>query len=127
MGKTYLEEAIQFEAQELVKEIKSFGEVPIIPPQGLRTAVLNVVWQMVAGKRYDLRSKEVDRIFNVVEDFRKELMMIFFDVLFPILQILPEIIRSKILGTHVLFNFRKEMHNIISVSSYFYNFPARFF
>lgn len=116
MGKAYMADAIQFEAQELVKEIKSFGEVPMIPPKGLRTAVLNVVWQMIAGKRYDLRSTEVDRIFNVGEEFIKESHMMFFDTFFPVLRIIPKSIRDRVFGTKVVTRFRNEMHSIISVS-----------
>ena len=116
MGKSYMADAIQVEAQALVDEIKSLGEVPMIPPKGLRTAVLNVVWQMVAGKRYDLRSTEVDSIFNLFEDFRKGSSLIFFDFFFPVFKILPESVRGKILGSHVMTTFRKEMHAKIYVN-----------
>ena len=115
MGKTYLEQAIHVEAQAIVDDIKSLGEKPMNPPRSLRTAVLNIIWQMVAGKRYDLRSKEVDRIFNIVEDFRKQSLLIFFAHFFPALKILPTTVKNRFLGTDVLANFSKEMHNIIMV------------
>ena len=115
MGKTYLEQAIHVEAQAIVDDIKSLGEKPMNPPRSLRTAVLNIIWQMVAGKRYDLRSKEVDQIFNIVEDFREQSLLIFFAHFFPALNILPTTITNRFLGTDVMVNFSKEMHNIIMV------------
>ena len=115
MGKTYLEQAIHVEAQAIVDDIKSLGEKPINPPRSLRTAVLNIIWQMVAGKRYDLRSKEVDRIFNIVEDFREQSFLIFFANFFPVFNILPTTIMNRFLRTDVLVNFSKEMNNIIMV------------
>ena len=70
MGKTHLEVAIEDEARALVA--KSFERKPTYHPVGLRTAVLNVIWQLVIGKRYDLTSKEVDANFNINENFRAE-------------------------------------------------------
>ena len=115
MGKTYLEQAIHVEAQALVDDIKSLGEKPMNPPTSLKTAVLNIIWQMVAGKRYDLRSKEVDKIYNIFEDFRDKSFFIFFAHFFPILNIIPAVIMNLLFGTDVLAAFCNEMHRITKV------------
>ena len=115
MGKTYLEQAIHVEAQALVNDIKSLGETPMNPPTSLRTAALNIIWQMVAGKRYDLRSREVDRIYNILEEFQERSFSIFFPHFFPTLNRIPTVIKNRLIGTDVLEDFSKEMHNIIQV------------
>ena len=115
MGKTYLEQAIHVEAQALVDDIKSLGEKPMNPPPSLRTAVVNIIWQMVAGKRYELRSKEVDRIYNIIEQFRKRSFFIFAPHFFPILTRIPTFIKNRLIGTDVLDDFSKEMQIIIQV------------
>ena len=117
MGKTHLEVAIHEEARALVEDIKSLGEKPSEYPRGLRTAVLNVVWQLVASKRYDLNSKEVDGIFNVVESFREEASSAMFaGELFPLLKALPDILKRPLFKLHILEGFRSEMKRICNVS-----------
>ena len=117
MGKTRLEVAIHDEARALVDHLKSFDGKPTLYPVGLRTAVLNVIWQLVAGRRYDLTSKEVDRIFEAVERFRKDVsMMIFVEEFFPIFKLVPQFIKNILFKLDVMENFRKEMTMIINVS-----------
>ena len=115
MGKSYLEEAIQFEAQEIVKEIKSLGEKPMIPPKGLQTAVFNIIWQMVASKRYDLQSTEVDDIFNILDKMQKQ-HTVYLEIFFPVLRNLPRSFKNKFLGGQALMNYRQGLRKIISVS-----------
>ena len=52
MGKSYLEDAINFEAQALVDDLKKYNEEPTKFPDSFRTAPLNIIWQMVASKKY---------------------------------------------------------------------------
>ncbi|XP_037801025.1 cytochrome P450 2L1-like isoform X1 [Penaeus monodon] len=59
MGKTYLEESILEEARALVKDFRSCAGTPANVPESLNVAVLNVIWQLVASRRYDLHDKEV--------------------------------------------------------------------
>ena len=116
MGKTHLEIAIHDEARALVEHLKSFEGKPIYYPMGLRTAVLNVIWQLVAGKRYDLTSKEVDAIFDTIESFRKDAStLLFAETFFPILQACPSFLKNQLFKTYVLERFREEMARIIDV------------
>lgn len=50
MGKTKLEDAIQYEARCLVQDFrKQIGKVEPLP-LSVGVAVLNITWKMVAGK-----------------------------------------------------------------------------
>ena len=50
MGKSYLEDAINFEAQALVDDLKGYEDKPIYYPTCTKTAPLNIIWQMVASE-----------------------------------------------------------------------------
>ena len=50
MGKSYLEGAINIEAEALVEDLKSYKNKAINYPTSFRTAPLNIIWQMVASK-----------------------------------------------------------------------------
>jgi len=50
MGKSYLEGAINEEAQALVDDLLAYEGEPVCNPNSFRTAALNVIWQMVASK-----------------------------------------------------------------------------
>ena len=57
MGKSSLEAAINIEAEALVEDLKLYGGKPMKFPNSLKTATLNIIWQMVAGEvRYKLIS-----------------------------------------------------------------------
>ena len=117
MGKTQLEVAIHDEARALVEHLQSFEGKPTLYPVGLRTAVLNVVWQLVVGIRYDLTSKEVDAIFREIENFREEgSVYLFVECLFPMLRACPQSLKNYLFKLHLLKNFRSEMKRIIEVS-----------
>ena len=50
LGKSYLEDAIHIEAQELVDDLKKFKGKPVLFPESFRIVGLNVIWQMVASE-----------------------------------------------------------------------------
>ena len=117
MGKTRLEVAIHDEARALVEHLKSFDGKPTLHPVGLRTAVLNVVWQLVAGKRYNIESPEVLSVLNLFETFKDNASsLIFLEVFFPALKVLPKFVRNRVFKLHVMETFRKEMTELIDVS-----------
>lgn len=49
MGKTQLEQAIQYEAVCLVEDFKRHTGRPGPPPASITVAVLNVIWKLAAG------------------------------------------------------------------------------
>ena len=52
MGKSYLEGAIQDEAQALIDDLLLYDGEPVENPKSFRTAALNIIWQMVASECY---------------------------------------------------------------------------
>ena len=118
MGKTQLEIAIHDEARALVEHIRALGEKPTDYPRGFRTVTLNVIWQLVVSKRYDLDSTEMNDIFKIFEDFRDEQsMFVFVQEFFPILKRIPNFIRNRLVDLSGLEKFRSIMKSMIDVSS----------
>ena len=117
MGKTQLEVAIHNEARAIVEHLKSFDGKPTKYPKGIRNAVLNVVWQLVVSKRYDLDTdEEVDDINKTVENARAEgSNLVFAEVLFPILKAVPEFLKNHLFKLHLFGNFRKEIKVVTNV------------
>jgi len=113
MGKTHLEKAIHEEARALVDDIKSSNGKPIQFPISFRTAVLNVIWQLVAGKRYEFNSPDVEQIFQLFEEFRDQSMFVFIEGFFPIVSYLPRFIKTKFGDIDIMERFRNEMKRII--------------
>ncbi|XP_068220852.1 cytochrome P450 2L1-like [Palaemon carinicauda] len=68
MGKTHLGEAIKQEAQILVKDFKKQLNRPVDLPWSINVAVLNVIWQMVAGIRYDINDEKIIRLHKLLND-----------------------------------------------------------
>ncbi|RXG51536.1 cytochrome P450 2H2 [Armadillidium vulgare] len=58
MGKSKLVSAIHYEASELIKEIKKLAGKPGPFPEALNPAVINILWQIVASKRFDYENQE---------------------------------------------------------------------
>ncbi|XP_042870721.1 cytochrome P450 2L1-like isoform X2 [Penaeus japonicus] len=74
MGKTRLEEAIQHEAVCLVEDFARHTGRPGPLPWSINVAVLNVIWQMVAGKRFEVNDFEIQKLSKLssssFEDFQ---------------------------------------------------------
>jgi len=94
MGKSRLEEAVHAEARELVAAIRRLRG-PTIFPDAFKAASLNIIWQMVAGKRYDYDSQDIKDISKVANDFRETSLRGFIPILIPQLRtILPKSVRN---------------------------------
>jgi len=117
MGKSSLEDALHVEAQAMVEDLRLYeGKAVAETPLSLRTVALNIIWQMVAGKRYDLRSKEVKAIFEMTNEFRNSgtpLSQIFFLAPKWLKAITPEIVKVKLFKSDMFDNFIAEMKSIV--------------
>ncbi|KAA0188385.1 Cytochrome P450 CYP3214A1 [Hyalella azteca] len=115
MGKSYLEEAINTEAMALVEDLKKSGGEAINFPDSFRTVALNIIWQMVASTRYDLRSSEVETIYRLTKGFQDDFSAIaFLPFFFPALNRLPVPIRNLILGEDKFGQLLEEMKKVIN-------------
>uniref|UniRef100_A0A2P2I2W4 Cytochrome P450 2L1-like n=1 Tax=Hirondellea gigas TaxID=1518452 RepID=A0A2P2I2W4_9CRUS len=115
MGKTYLEDAVHVEAEALVEDLKKYDQQPIAYPDSFRTAALNIIWQMTASRRYDLRSEEVKLIYEASKDLQSSsmalTMMPFF---FPFLRKLPNILQKIFFKQNLVDAFIEKMRATIT-------------
>ncbi|XP_066981641.1 cytochrome P450 2L1-like [Macrobrachium rosenbergii] len=103
MGKSRLDEAIIHEARSLVEDLKRYTGKPTRFPESLNFAVLNVIWQMIASRRYDLYDKEVTDFMKIVGTLQDDFLGFMIVETFPILKrILPKFIFDKLLRLEVL-------------------------
>lgn len=57
MGKSRLDDVIVLEAEELIKDLRSYANKPTFFPPSINIAILNIIWQLVASK-YRRRRKD---------------------------------------------------------------------
>ncbi|XP_068217685.1 cytochrome P450 2L1-like [Palaemon carinicauda] len=66
MGKSRLGEAIEKEARFLVEDFKKYLNKPTSLPWSINVAALNVLWQMMAGIRYDISDEKITKFSKIV-------------------------------------------------------------
>jgi len=117
MGKSALEDAIHIEAEAIVEELKALhGKTVSETPFVFRTAALNMIWQLVAGKRYDSQSKEVVAIHEMNNKFINEsttLSQAYF--LFPewFKKFIPNFVKTSVFKAHLIDDFLNQMRSIV--------------
>ncbi|XP_018019415.2 cytochrome P450 2L1 [Hyalella azteca] len=115
MGKDHLEEAINIEGKALVEDLKKYGGEAINFPDSFRTVALNIIWQMVASTRYDLRSKEVETIYRLTNEFRETFSVLsLLPVFIPALDHLPKSVKNYLFGDDIFDRFVEEMKVIVN-------------
>ena len=117
MGKTYLEHAVQIETQALVDNLKSLDCKPTTHPKSMGLAVLNVVWQLVASKRYELDSTEVEEVMEALDGLRSMSKNVFYQALF--VKYIPSFIGDHIFDSKSLANLKNEEMNVVLVSIWY--------
>ncbi|XP_050695438.1 cytochrome P450 2L1-like isoform X1 [Eriocheir sinensis] len=100
MGKSKLVEAIQHHALQFRKSIaKQAGKVAPIP-YDLRVAVINVIWQMVASKQFDVEDLKGKTFVKLMDDFFIESSRLAFKDFFPWLEYVMPTFLFRILIKH---------------------------
>ncbi|XP_066981644.1 cytochrome P450 2L1-like [Macrobrachium rosenbergii] len=103
MGKSSLGEAIIQEARYLIEDMKQHAGKPSKFPESLNVAALNIVWQMVAGRRYDLHDEEVCDFFKIRKALHDDSFGFFLLETCPILKkILPKFVINKLFRMEIL-------------------------
>ncbi|KAF2355063.1 Cytochrome P450 [Trinorchestia longiramus] len=114
MGKSYLEEAINIEAKALVEDLKKYNDEAINYPDSFRTVALNIIWQMVASTRYDLRSNEVEAIYRITNKFQKDFSFLSFLPMFiPSLNKLPKGFKDVVFKEYLFDEFFNAMRSVV--------------
>ncbi|XP_047738360.1 cytochrome P450 2L1 isoform X3 [Hyalella azteca] len=113
MGKTALEGSIQQEAEMLVDHLdKTCVGKPAVMDVCFNCAVVNVIWQMLASKRYGLNDEVMVRHCT---RFEEEMAVVegplFLVDVFPWLaKVLPSVILNKVLQAEILYRNRDEIY-----------------
>ncbi|XP_018026595.1 cytochrome P450 2L1 isoform X1 [Hyalella azteca] len=114
MGKSYLEEAINIEAKALVEDLKKYGGEAINYPDSFRTVALNIIWQMVASTRFDLRGTEVEVIYRVSKEFQTKMTpMMLLPSFVPVLDYLPKCVKNYLFNEHIVDEFFDQMKAVV--------------
>ncbi|KAA0184151.1 Cytochrome P450 CYP3213A7 [Hyalella azteca] len=115
MGKTALEGSIQQEAEMLVDHLdKNCVGKPAAMNHSINCAVLNVIWQMLASKRYDIKDKMMHRYIALIDEDMNIIQGILFIIdVFPWLaKVLPSFIMNKVFKVDVLYRNRDEAQSM---------------
>ncbi|XP_064083963.1 cytochrome P450 2L1-like isoform X2 [Macrobrachium nipponense] len=103
MGKSRLDDAIVHEARYLIEDFQHYAGNPSKFPESLNIGVLNVVWQMVAGRRYDLHDEEVCDFIKIMKRLQEDAFGFFILETCPILKkILPKYVINKFFRMEIL-------------------------
>ncbi|XP_045135811.1 cytochrome P450 2L1-like [Portunus trituberculatus] len=89
MGKSRLDDVILREAEELVKDFKKYTHGPTFFPGSISVATLNIIWQLVASRRYDMDDEEIIKFVHLVQEFQEDITVLALPVFFPWLKYLP--------------------------------------
>uniref|UniRef100_A0A2P2I3B0 Cytochrome P450 2L1-like n=1 Tax=Hirondellea gigas TaxID=1518452 RepID=A0A2P2I3B0_9CRUS len=114
MGKTHAEDSIQYEAKMLVEYLEEHNlDKPSEMDWSLNVAVLNVIWQMMASKRYAADDEEIVNYNKMVtEDFDIVQGPVFLlDVMPWLNNVLPNFIKNNVMKVDVLMRHRDEFYN----------------
>ncbi|KAK3859691.1 hypothetical protein Pcinc_014773 [Petrolisthes cinctipes] len=115
MGKTRLEEAIQYEATCLVHNFRQHTGKAQHLPMSVGVAVLNIIWKMVADTRYEMEDPKAHKFIRLVQDVCQSLQgPVFIFNLFPILLHLAPPFLKKKLGYYTLKKITSEIIEFVS-------------
>ncbi|XP_066942156.1 cytochrome P450 2L1-like [Macrobrachium rosenbergii] len=115
LGKSSLEGAIQYEAQNLVKTFERTAGNPIEISWCLNVAVLNVIWKLVANIRYDTDDQEIIK-FNIIVRDNIDLIQGRLQILdvFPYLvKILPRFVLEKVFRVKAVCDNMEKFKNLM--------------
>ncbi|KAK4328291.1 hypothetical protein Pmani_001275 [Petrolisthes manimaculis] len=97
MGKSRLVEAVHRQASMLVEELKKQSGQPAPIPHALNVAIINVIWQMVAGIQFEVDDPEMKKFQRMMLDFFVVTDRLIIPDLMPwLLQIMPKTLADRI-------------------------------
>lgn len=96
MGKSYLDDAILEEAKELVDDFRNHTDKPIHLPSSINVVTLNVIWQLVASRRYGLHDEYILNFMALLKKFQEDMSCMIFPEFFPWLKYLPQPLFNKL-------------------------------
>ncbi|XP_076062893.1 cytochrome P450 2L1-like isoform X2 [Oratosquilla oratoria] len=116
MGRTSMVEAIQMEAREMIKGFEACSRGLSDLDQFLNVAVVNVIWQLLSNRRYNVGDEDSKWFHKLILDMQHGYDRIFILDFFPWLtKVLPLWIQKKIFGYEKLMEMKEQ------ISGYFMN------
>lgn len=114
MGKTYLGEAIKEEARHLVGDFRKQVNRPVDLPWSINVAVLNVIWQMIAGIRYDINDAKIIRLHKLLNEALAcfDGPVVYLDLFPSLIYLLPFWLKQR-LGMHQIYENSKVIRTFI--------------
>jgi len=64
LGRTRTEENIQKNLRELLDEFGDAGQHPVVPTRHLSLAIINSIWNIIAGKTLGIKDPEIHQLFD---------------------------------------------------------------
>ncbi|CAL4117927.1 unnamed protein product [Meganyctiphanes norvegica] len=97
MGKSSMDVTVQDEAKALVMDLEKNCEDPIELTLSLNCAVINVLWQLVAGCRYDVTDERMTYILKLTNDDFNDIQgnIMILDMFPALIPLVPRFIKDK--------------------------------
>ncbi|XP_076048604.1 cytochrome P450 2L1-like [Oratosquilla oratoria] len=115
LGKTYLENTIIPEVNQLINEIVKEEGKPMEISNILNVGFLNVIWKLVADRRYNINDKELLIFQSMIHDnfeiIQGPIMLL--DYLPWLLHILPSWVINKVMKVNTIEYNRKNLHSFL--------------
>ncbi|CAL4063130.1 unnamed protein product [Meganyctiphanes norvegica] len=115
MGKSSLEETIQHEAKELIQDLALSTGIPKELSWNINVAVLNVLWKLVADRRYDVKDTEIQHFVKLTsgdfDDIQGPIALL--DIFPFLIFLLPKILKDKWMNVHKMENSRDQVKEFI--------------
>ncbi|XP_076032341.1 cytochrome P450 2L1-like [Oratosquilla oratoria] len=97
MGKSYMTDAIELEAQMMVKEFEKAAGGLTDLGYFMNVAVTNIIWQLVAGQRYDIDSEEIKSLNRLITEFQESYgILMTFNFLPWLTKIVPSWVKNRL-------------------------------
>ncbi|CAL4114072.1 unnamed protein product, partial [Meganyctiphanes norvegica] len=104
MGKTSLQDIIQYEAAALIKDLHQFVGKPTKLSWNLNVSILNILWKIVADRRFEVTDKRIQNFANLI-DANVDIMsgpIALLDICPSLIPLLPTFLKNKWMKLDVL-------------------------
>ncbi|XP_042218258.1 cytochrome P450 2L1-like [Homarus americanus] len=114
MGKSRMVAAVQWQGTQLVQQLKNQAGRPAPLPHALEVAIVNVIWQMVAGKQFEMSDSRLMELQNLLRWILESTVSVAIPDFFPwLLYILPGALSRRV------FNLDRQKTTLHKFQKYF--------
>ncbi|XP_047472155.1 cytochrome P450 2L1-like [Penaeus chinensis] len=113
MGKSKLVAGIQEQALKLVEILKQQANKAAPVPHALKVAVVNVIWQMVAGKMFEMEDEKLIEFDKLLKDLNAATFAVGVRDFFPGLKYLPKYLQNILFSMDRIEGFKEKFLNYL--------------